>query len=131
MKAGARSDVKDVYGETPLMMAAYNDNAAVAAMLVQHGADVDAKDHQGGTALIMAASFGNLRVARILLNAGANKETKDKKDDSALEYAMAANHDAMVALLDMQPDKRLAGAAAIKRRKKGDKTTKRHGAVRV
>jgi ankyrin repeat protein len=101
------------------MFAAYNDHASVAELLLRSGADKDAKDQQGATPLIMAASFGNLKVARLLLNAGADKEHKDKRDDSALEYALAANHDDMVALLDMDPDKRKrqGNSAALLRQK--------------
>lgn len=106
LDARASVDARDGYGETPLMMAAYNNCAGVAHQLIRRGADKDGRDAQGGTPLIMAASFGNLEVARILLNAGADKDIKDKRDDSAVEYAMAAQHDDMVALLDMNPEKR-------------------------
>ena len=41
--------------------------------------------------------------------------TPTRKDDSALEYALAANRDDMVALLDMDPEKRLKSGSAKER----------------
>ena len=115
LQAGAKIETRDSCGETPLFMASYNNHLGTVDLLLRHGADKDTQDFEGQTPLIMAASFGNMKIARLLLNVGADKEHKDKKDDSALEYALAANRDDMVALLDMDPEKRLKSGSAKER----------------
>ncbi len=48
------------------MMAARNGHAAVAAMLLRHGADVAALDNEGMTALAQARALGRDEVVDLL-----------------------------------------------------------------
>jgi hypothetical protein len=45
---GARVDVGDDGGKTPLHLAAWG-NIQIARLLLEHGADVNARDHSGKT----------------------------------------------------------------------------------
>ena len=91
-------------GHTPLIWAAMNGHAAVAALLLEKGADKDDKDeasyprhHQicmhasgwpfgvcyllpsqkGFTALIWAAKTGRIEIVALLLEKGADKDAKN------------------------------------------------------
>lgn len=54
LRAGAPIDGEDGYGETPLRLAARQDNSQVLAWLLDHGASVDRAGRDGATALIRA-----------------------------------------------------------------------------
>ena len=41
------------YGKTPLMIAAYNGHEAIVRLLLEAGADKEAKDHEGKTPLCL------------------------------------------------------------------------------
>jgi ankyrin repeat protein len=66
---GAGADVNDPNdrGWTPLHQAAYSNQCAVAAALIEHGAELDAEAHgSGGTPLIAALFWGHREVADLL-----------------------------------------------------------------
>ena len=61
--------------KTFLHMAAAEDNANLAQILLQSGAAVDARDNQKKTALFYAISHSSDKTARVLLEAGAQVES--------------------------------------------------------
>ncbi|BEP15137.1 hypothetical protein acdb102_34480 [Acidothermaceae bacterium B102] len=61
-------------GETPLHWAASNDDADVAAVLIECGADVEAPGGSIGTPLDNAVGYGCWQVARLLVASGARVE---------------------------------------------------------
>jgi len=78
LEAGADPDVpttgpKDGFRETPLHWAASNDDAEVAAALIDGGADLelDGGSIAGGTPLVNAVGYGCWHVARLLVASGA------------------------------------------------------------
>lgn len=64
---GARLDVRDAQGSTPLHHAALCADMAVAVMLIEAGAVIDALDADGHTPLARAALAGNAGMADLLL----------------------------------------------------------------
>jgi len=48
---------RDVFGNTPLMIAAQNNHIHIAELLVMKGADVDARNTKGNTALHFACKY--------------------------------------------------------------------------
>jgi ankyrin repeat protein len=74
LKAGARVDGVNSYGNTPLMWAAFNGHTAAIDALVAAGADVHRVRDNGDTALHVASSTGWLDAARVLLKAGAKAD---------------------------------------------------------
>jgi ankyrin repeat protein len=65
--AGADINEGNDRGLTPLHQAAYSNNPAIAAMLIENGAALDAEAHgAGGTPLIMALFWGHREVADLL-----------------------------------------------------------------
>lgn len=68
---GADVNASDIRGETPLIKAAWNSDAAMVATLLDLGADVFLATNDGRTALYTGVVSGNAEVVRRLLQAGA------------------------------------------------------------
>ncbi|HLK69486.1 MAG TPA: ankyrin repeat domain-containing protein [Bryobacteraceae bacterium] len=67
LAAGADVNDPNDRGSTPLHQAAYSNQGAIAATLIQSGADLDAEAHgAGGTPLITALFWGHREVADLL-----------------------------------------------------------------
>jgi ankyrin repeat protein len=67
LDAGADVNEPNDRGWTPLHQAAYSNQPAVAAALIEHGADLEAEAHgSGGTPLIAALFWGHREVADLL-----------------------------------------------------------------
>lgn len=71
---GARPDLPDHDGNTPLHHAALSEDPTISAMLLDAGAPVDPINREGLTALALAARTGNEPVLRLLLERGAKPE---------------------------------------------------------
>ncbi len=64
------ANVKNFKGESPLIMAAANDNVEVIDKLLSiKGINVDQADQKGNTALHLAAKNGNLKAVSMLADA--------------------------------------------------------------
>jgi ankyrin repeat protein len=67
LAAGADVNDSNDRGSTPLHQAAYSNQCAIAAILIQSGADLDAEAHgSGGTPLIFALFWGHREVSDLL-----------------------------------------------------------------
>ncbi|XP_062857356.1 CARD- and ANK-domain containing inflammasome adapter protein [Trichomycterus rosablanca] len=78
---------------TFLHMAAMEDDAALAEILLRNGASVDARDPQRKTALFHAISRGNEKTAAVLLKAGA------QVDSEIIEVVYKLNRKSMLSLI--------------------------------
>jgi ankyrin repeat protein len=103
-------NASDLYGETPLHVAAvYGSEAAALAAggrealvraLLTAGADTNAKDDENGcTPLHWAVEQGSEDAARALLAAGADKNATNNRGETPLHYAQQEGNAALVALL--------------------------------
>ena len=94
LKAGAKVDLKNKKGSTPLLLACLNEEVTnksemtkLFKLLVDFGADVNANDNNGSTPLHAAAAVGNEALIELLLSAGANAKAKDSGDFTPLKTA--------------------------------------------
>lgn len=75
VKAGAEIDEENtndyVAGQTPLFMAAGEDNPELVGFLIDNGANLNAKSKKGKTPLSIAVESGNTRIADLLRANGA------------------------------------------------------------
>lgn len=83
---------QDFRGFTPLILAVYNGQPAVADFLLQHGAPADAQDAAGNTALMGVSFKGYTELAEKLLNAGADVNLRNGNGATALTFAATFGH---------------------------------------
>lgn len=85
---GAKPDVTDNQGMTPLMLAAQLRFLDGARLLLANGASVDKANDRGETPLIRAVQLRDLGMVRLLVGAGANPDKTDTLAGmSARDYA--------------------------------------------
>lgn len=88
LSRGARANVKDRHGWTPLMLSAQDYRlVAVRSLLKVEGLDIDATNHRGETALHHACLRGCPWSIRDLLRAGADHTIVDMRGRTARDIA--------------------------------------------
>ncbi len=100
MQKGARVDLKDRDGNTPLMVAARISFLDAARLLIAKGAQVNTANSLGETPLIMAAQKRDLAMVRLLLTQGADPAKRDIASGmSARDYALRDGRSEMIVRL--------------------------------
>ena len=99
VSAGARVNMKDVDGDTALILAAYWNKGEVLKALLDAGARVNAKNLSGQTALMNAANQGNLENVKLLFNAGVDINRRNKDGATALSLAQESEQKDVVEFL--------------------------------
>jgi ankyrin repeat protein len=84
---GANPNVQDIFGSTPLRIAARCDNPEVVELLLKRGADPNVPDIFGSTPLHIAAECDNPEVVELLLKRGADPNIPDDDGQTALHKA--------------------------------------------
>lgn len=79
-----------------LATASLTGNAAVARVLIEHGASVNLTNADGQTPLILAALGGHEELITALLEAGADVNAKTPHGLTALEIANSQKHNVSV-----------------------------------
>lgn len=109
---GAKPDIKDSEGNTPLIIATQMGYAEGADLLLKRRATVDATNSRGETPLIVATQQRDVAMVRILLTAGANPRKTDRAAGmSAIDYATRDSRAAVILKLlqEAKPAKAAAG----------------------
>ena len=106
IRAGAKVDVANRHGTTPLAMASLYGNTAMVKRLLEAGADAKQAGPNGETTVMLAARNGNPDVIALLAAAGADVNAKEKiRGTTALMWAAEQKHPlAVKALLDRGAD---------------------------
>lgn len=92
-------------GETPLTLAAYNDQYEMVDALLKKGAKVNYQTKNGYSALIFAAMVmrppveNAIKTVRLLLAAGADKTLRNGDHDSAYDLALKRKQTELANLL--------------------------------
>ncbi len=84
--SGAEVDARNLYGWTPLMIAAGEGHTPIVSLLLAAGADVKAVNNFGASALAYAALRGEWLTIQVLLDAGAPLNVRPN-GVSLLEFA--------------------------------------------
>jgi len=90
---------RDRRGSTPLILAAYYNQAEIVEFLLQGGVEVDEKDASGNTALMGVCFKGYQEVARKLIEAGADVNTRNAMGGTCLIFAITFNREDIAKLL--------------------------------
>jgi ankyrin repeat protein len=114
LKAGAKANVINRYGASPLGEAVKLGDVELVRMLLEAGAHPDSPNQDNQTALMLASAVGSLPIAKLLIDRGAQvNAVEDFRGQTALMWAAAGNHPDIVDLL-------LAHRADVKPRAKHD-----------
>src|SRR5262245_51955569 len=87
LQKGVDVNAAQVDGTTALHWAVYNDDAEMAALLVQAKANVNAVNRYGVPPLALASTSGNAATVKLLLEAGADANAKMKGEETVLMLA--------------------------------------------
>lgn len=110
LESGADVNVRNLHGETALILAATQSDPDAVRLLLAKGANVNAKTDRGRTALMQAVDgpkdFDNERhvvyspaIAKVLLEAGADVNARDNDGNTALTLALRRGYAEMAAAL--------------------------------
>ena len=102
-RGGAKVDVVNHRGETPLFLASLDGNLATVEALLRAGADADRTVVVDGTtikALHAAAHSGNLEVVKVLLEAGADATFEDGHGMTPAARAIREGHEEVARFLE-------------------------------
>jgi ankyrin repeat protein len=128
---GARPNVVNDYGVTPLGLACTNASAAMVKALLRSGADPNAVLQSGARPLMTASRTGNPEVVAALLEAHADLNAKeDGRGQTALMWAAAEGHVPVVRMLlehgaDVHAKSRSGSTALLLAARDGDFETTR------
>jgi ankyrin repeat protein len=100
LRAGADVSEPNIYGATPMQLAAETGDVAILKLLLEAGADADSPNSEGQTALMAVARTGNVEAAKLLLKHGAKVDAVEQfGGQTALMWASARLHPQMMKLL--------------------------------
>src|SRR5207244_6945195 len=93
IRAGAKADVANREGMTPLAMACLYGNVTMVNKLLQAGADAKRLGPNGETMLMLAARNGQPETIYLLVRAGVQINAKEKlRGTTALMWAAEQKH---------------------------------------
>lgn len=87
LELGARLNVADRAGRTPLHIAAERDRTPLVRLFLKHGGDEDARDRTGATPLLLACRSAGTDTIRCLLDNGADVNAADHRGLTPLHEA--------------------------------------------
>ena len=87
-----RGNVKDAFGDYPVIYAASKNDIYLLRTLISEKADIDEQDENGDTALMIASFWGRYPIAKALIDGKAKLNIKNKKGESALRNAVYNKH---------------------------------------
>jgi ankyrin repeat protein len=101
VKEGADLNARDPFGRTPLMVAVYRRDLAVAQALIKLGANVNALEHQSYDALTIAAVQNDAEMLDLLITSGGNTRaiTSPYAGTALIAAAHLGNVEAVTALI--------------------------------
>ena len=92
IKHGARIDIPDQDGDTPLQIASLFGHVQCLQRLLQENNNINWKGFQGKTALVRSAENGHFECVSVLLEHGADVEVQDQYGDRAVHLAARFGH---------------------------------------
>lgn len=93
IRAGAKVDLANQYGITPLLLACTNRSASMVEKLLEAGANPNLAQWEGQTPLMECARTGNVAAVKLLLNHKVNVNAREAgRGQTALMWAAAGKH---------------------------------------
>ncbi|MEW9905858.1 MAG: ankyrin repeat domain-containing protein [Candidatus Symbiodolus clandestinus] len=82
------SNLKNILGETPLLIAAKFGSLELVELLLEKGADVNLRNSNQETPLFIAAKFGKEKIVELLIKNGADITLKNNRGETPLFLAI-------------------------------------------
>lgn len=101
VNAGVAVDVRNEYGQTPLIVAAISDKPKAIEELVKLGAALNAQENSGNSALLRALALNNYGAIWKLVKLGADVSLRNKADETALYWAALNESQLAPAVVDL------------------------------
>ena len=89
ISAGAKLEARDGHGRTPLMLAAYRKNHAIAKALIKAGADLNAREHSAYDLLTISSVLNDVEMVKLAIAAGADTKLVTSPYDGTALIASA------------------------------------------
>jgi ankyrin repeat protein len=89
---GARVNVRDRWGETPLIYAAQGTSIEVVSLLLEKEAKIDCKGEDNWTPLFYAVDRKRTEIAKLLVDREANINAKDTRGKSVFYLAVSSRN---------------------------------------
>ena len=87
-----RGNVKDAFGDYPVIYAASKNDIYLLRTLINEKADINEQDENGDTALIIASYWGRYSIAKTLIDGKAKLNITNNRGESALKNAVYNKH---------------------------------------
>ncbi|OCA88358.1 hypothetical protein A8F94_10010 [Bacillus sp. FJAT-27225] len=84
IEEGANINVQNEQGQTPTMIATYNNDVDTARVLIEAGADVNKQDDMKNNPFLYAGAEGYLDILRLTIDAGADPAITNRYGGTAL-----------------------------------------------
>jgi hypothetical protein len=129
VSSGVDVDIRDRFGNTPLVVAAQNDRKRISKLLVKAGADLNAVNVAGNSALHYCYAYGHFDLAEFLERRGADVSVRNEAGVAprdVLEGDADANARWREAKRDAET-RRAVSAEARRRRSEKDGVSKERG----
>lgn len=91
INSGANINARDIYGNTPLLVAILKKDTATAALLLEKGANPNVKNNYGETPIMLAAKNNDIVLVKLLVAKGVSINSKDGKGNPVLIEAVNKN----------------------------------------
>ena len=109
VRSGAKLDLQDEQGSTPLLLAAMKSLPYLSTDLLQHGANPEARNEVGDTPLLAASKYADWNTVKVFLDYKAKLEVRDKNGSTPL---LAARNKRIAKLLvDSGADRKATDSA--------------------
>ncbi|QRM15310.1 ankyrin repeat protein [Mudlarkpox virus] len=99
IKLGAKVNVVNKYGKTPLHISALYSSVRNMRKLLRNDANIEEKNADGKTPLHIACKLNNVPVIKLLLSIGVSTNLMDIQHNSPLQYAIQNDCEEVVKLL--------------------------------
>lgn len=85
-------NVADARGQSPLLLATWDNSVDIARLLIEAGADVNQKDHQQDSPYLLAGAQGRNEILMMTLANGADLQSTNRYGGTALIPAAEKGH---------------------------------------
>ena len=99
LSEGANPDTIDIFGNCPLLLAAFSGNIRNLELLLESGVKLDTVNSHGQNALHMAVLSENTEMVKLLLESGLAVDQKDNLGRTALHYSATMENTSITEVL--------------------------------